>query len=104
MDPDATLMRVVPSAPAELGYQRHYVVDGGNARITSYTLVEPADAVAPFRQSSRGPMHATGLHRWRAPNPIHGSSDCQAAQLSRFHCDPWCARGGLAEGDCTLQG
>ena len=41
-DPEATLMRV-GAGETKLGYQAHYVVDGGKARIILNTLVAPAE-------------------------------------------------------------
>ena len=41
-DPDATPMRV-GAADTKLGYQAHYVVDGGRARIVLNALVAPAE-------------------------------------------------------------
>jgi hypothetical protein len=42
-DPDATLMRLAGGGPAVLGYQTHYVVDGGRARIILHALTSPGD-------------------------------------------------------------
>ena len=42
-DPDATLMRKAGDGPAVLGYQTHYVVDGGRARIILHALTTPGD-------------------------------------------------------------
>ncbi len=42
-DPDATLMRPASGGRAVLGYQTHYVVDGGRARIILHALTTPGD-------------------------------------------------------------
>jgi transposase len=42
-DPDATLMRMAGGGRAVLGYQTHYVVDGGRARIILHALTTPGD-------------------------------------------------------------
>jgi hypothetical protein len=42
-DPDATLMQT--RGGAHLGYQTHYVVDGGKARIVLAALVTPAEVI-----------------------------------------------------------
>jgi transposase len=42
-DPDATLMRTADGGRAVLGYQTHYVVDGGRARIILHALTTPGD-------------------------------------------------------------
>jgi Transposase DDE domain len=42
-DPDATLMRTAGGGRAVLGYQTHYVVDGGRARIILHALTTPGD-------------------------------------------------------------
>ena len=44
-DPDATLMRPATGGPTVLGYQTHYVVDGGRARIILHALTTPGDAL-----------------------------------------------------------
>jgi len=43
-DPDATFMRR-PGSSTRLGYQTHYVVDGGKARIILQALVAPAEVM-----------------------------------------------------------
>jgi len=68
-DPDATPMRLGGGKTC-LGYQTHYVVDGGRARVILSTLVTPAEVVENqpmldllwrtlFRWQLR-PQHATG--------------------------------------------
>jgi transposase len=42
-DPDATLMSTAGGGRAVLGYQTHYVVDGGRARIILHALTTPGD-------------------------------------------------------------
>jgi transposase len=42
-DPAATLMRLAGGGPTVLGYQTHYVVDGGRARIILHALTTPGD-------------------------------------------------------------
>ena len=42
-DPDATLMHLAGGGPTVLGYQTHYVVDGGRARIILHALTTPGD-------------------------------------------------------------
>jgi transposase len=42
-DPDAALMTTAAGGRATLGYQTHYVVDGGRARVILHALVTPAD-------------------------------------------------------------
>ena len=42
-DPDATLMQT--HGGAHLGYQTHYVVDGGKARVVLAALVTPAEVM-----------------------------------------------------------
>jgi transposase len=42
-DPDATLMTTATGGRAVLGYQTHYVVDGGRARIILHALTTPGD-------------------------------------------------------------
>ena len=44
-DPDATAMRFGPGGLAVLGFQDHYVVDGGRSRIILGALVTPADVM-----------------------------------------------------------
>jgi len=44
-DPDAALMRKAGDGPAVLGYQTHYVVDGGRARIILHALTTPGDVM-----------------------------------------------------------
>ena len=44
-DPDAAAMRFGPGGLAVLGFQDHYVVDGGKARIILGALVTPADVM-----------------------------------------------------------
>ena len=41
--PDATLVRLTGGGPAVRGYQTHYVVDGGRARIILHALTTPGD-------------------------------------------------------------
>jgi transposase len=42
-DPDASPMQVKNKGTSRLGYQTHYVVDGGNARVILDVLVTPAE-------------------------------------------------------------
>ena len=42
-DPDATLMRLAGGGPTVLGYQTHYMVDRGRARIILHALATPGD-------------------------------------------------------------
>jgi transposase len=42
-DPDASLMQCKNKGTSRLGYQTHYVVDGGKARVILDTLVTPAE-------------------------------------------------------------
>jgi transposase len=42
-DPDATLMSTATGGRAVLGYQTHYVVDGGRARVILHALTTPGD-------------------------------------------------------------
>ena len=44
-DPDAALMRKAGDGPAVLGYQTHYVVDGGRARVILHALTTPGDVM-----------------------------------------------------------
>ena len=44
-DPDAALMRTAAGGPAVRGYQTHYVVDGGRARIILHALTTPGDVM-----------------------------------------------------------
>jgi transposase/IS5 family transposase len=44
-DPDATLMSTATGGPAVLGYQTHYVVDGGRDRIILHALTTPGDVM-----------------------------------------------------------
>ena len=44
-DPDAALMTTAGGGRATLGYQTHYVVDGGKARVILHALVAPADVM-----------------------------------------------------------
>jgi transposase len=44
-DPEAALMNTAGGGRATLGYQDHYVVDGGRARIILHALVAPADVM-----------------------------------------------------------
>jgi transposase len=44
-DPDAALMSTAGGGRAKLGYQAHYVVDGGRHRIILHALVAPADVM-----------------------------------------------------------
>ena len=44
-DPDAALMHPAGGGRATLGYQDHYVVDGGKARVILHALVAPADVM-----------------------------------------------------------
>jgi transposase len=69
-DPDATPMRLGGSKKTRLGYQTHYVVDGGKARVILSALVTPAEVMENqpmldllwrtlFRWQLR-PQHVTG--------------------------------------------
>ncbi len=42
-DPDATPMRLGSEGETKLGYQTHYVVDGGKARVILNVLVTPSE-------------------------------------------------------------
>ena len=44
-DPDAALMTTAGGGRAKLGYQAHYMVDGGKARVILHALVAPADVM-----------------------------------------------------------
>jgi len=44
-DPDAALMNTAAGGRATLGYQAHYVVDGGRARVILHALVTPGDVM-----------------------------------------------------------
>jgi len=69
-DPDATFMHHKDDGP-RLGYQAHYVVDGGKARIILNALVTPAETMEnePFLDLL---WHA--LFRWRL-HPAHATGD-----------------------------
>jgi hypothetical protein len=69
-DPDATAMRLGSEGHTKLGYQAHYVVDGGKARVILNVLVTPSEVSEnrpmldlPWRTAFRGrlwPHHVTG--------------------------------------------
>jgi hypothetical protein len=42
-DPDASPMQCKKKSATQLGYQTHYVVDGGKARVILDVLVSPAE-------------------------------------------------------------
>lgn len=80
-DPDATVRRRDAGKP-RLGYQDHYVVDGGKARIILQALVAPAEVTenqpmldllwrARFRWRLR-PRHVTGDTRYGTVENIRG--------------------------------
>ena len=67
-DPDATIM--LSKDGAHLGYQTHYVVDGGKARIILAALVAPAEVMEnqPMRGSaSSAPVFAGSCGLGRSP-------------------------------------
>ena len=68
-DPDATLMQT--QGGARLGYQAHYVVDGGKARIVLAALVTPAEVME--NQPALDLVWRTSF-RWRV-RPRHVAGD-----------------------------
>ena len=84
-DPDAALMRKAGDGPAVLGYQTHYVVDGGRARIILHALTTPGDVMegqplldllwrVRFRWRVR-PKHAVGDSKYGTVENIMALED-----------------------------
>jgi transposase len=84
-DPDAALMRKAGEGPAVLGYQTHYVVDGGRARIILHALTTPGDVMegqtlpdllwrVRFRWRVR-PKHAVGDSKYGTVDNILAVED-----------------------------
>jgi hypothetical protein len=84
-DPDAALMRKAGEGPAVLGYQTHYVVDGGRARIILHALTTPGDVMegqtlpdllwrVRFRWKVR-PKHAVGDSKYGTVDTIMAVED-----------------------------
>jgi transposase len=79
-DPDATVM-TTGREKASLGYQDHYVIDGGKARIILNALVTPADVMenAPML-----PLLRRAIFRWRVrPKQVIGDTTYGTAENIR---------------------
>jgi transposase len=81
-DPDATPMRRLGSGETRLGYQAHYVVDGGKARVVLNVLVTPSEVTenrpmldllwrTAFRWKLR-PHHVTGDAKYGTHENVAG--------------------------------
>jgi transposase len=80
-DPDATPMRLGSEGGTKLGYQAHYVVDGGKARVILNVLVTPSEV------SENRPMLDLLWHscfRWRLwPHHVSGDAKYGTAENVR---------------------
>jgi transposase len=80
-DPDATPMRLVSEGQTKLGYQAHYVVDGGKARVILNVLVTPSEV------SENRPMLDLlwrSCFRWRLwPHQVSGDAKYGTAENVR---------------------
>jgi hypothetical protein len=71
-DPDASPMHQKKKGASRLGYQTHYVVDGGKARVILDVLVTPAEVTDNLPMLE---MHFRSRFRWRLhPRSVTGDA------------------------------